>query len=289
MNTSLQTMIAGSCMFATLVLSRPGLAAPSTVAPSPRTVRLEIDVEGLGDTGIGLDQIVRRQLGPQLTQADFELVDQDNVEAAVTLQVRLRALESGEYDYGVHFDFIDGGRHIPAIEWVDCHMCVDARLIPMLDARAPELLMALEHRITEAAPAPAPTSAPLAASENPGPVDTPGLAEPEPQSHVITRRGIGGLVLAGLGVGGLIWSGVELSRGVVTMDNGNERIRYVDHRPAGYALIVGGTTALVGGAVLVFSDLSRQARRRNQLHASQPRVYPLLSPTGAGLGVIGRF
>jgi hypothetical protein len=299
MNNLSYLMIAGCCVCATLSLPRSILAAPppavSEPATEPRTVRLELDVEDLGDKGIGLDQTVREQLSPPLRQANFELVTTTDVEveAEVTLLIRFRALESGVYDYGVHFEFIDAGGSEPAIEWVDCHMCVDARLMPMLEEQTPALLAALAARVAEPSHVPAPVRVRErvavrddAATEV---VEGEDIADAGPEPTPITGLGIGGSVVAGLGVGALIWGGVELSRGVVVGDTRGLHIISVDHRPAGYALVVSGTTALVGGVISLAVDLARQAKRRDQARVGHARFYPLLTPSRAGFGVTGEF
>lgn len=295
MNKPLQTLTAASSLCAALLFPHPGLAAPATAEHEARTVRLEVDVEDLGDRGIGLDQAIRDQLGQQIERAEFELVDEGEAageaEAAVTLSVRFRALQSGDYDYGVHFEFIDEDGRVPAIEWVDCHMCVDARLMPVLDEQTPALLAALDARLADPVqvPAPVPVLVPVRADRADQTVPARDLGE-EPEHRAITGLGITGSVIAWVGIGALIGGGVELSRGVIVETNtGNERGERIDHRPAGYMLIGVGSTALVAGVVMLAVDLARQTKKRKQLRAGQAGVYPMFTPDGAGLGVLGKF
>ncbi|WP_172301991.1 hypothetical protein [Pseudenhygromyxa sp. WMMC2535] len=251
-------------------------------------MKLEVDVDDLGDNGIGLDQAISERLEPHITKADFELAGEGD-DAAMTLRVRFRVLESGDYDYGIHFEFIDGQSQEPAIEWVDCHMCVDARLMPVLDERTPALVAALDARAAELEREAAETSEPV--DEGPSGEGSPEEGAPDagPAPKPLTGLGIGGIVLAGLGAGGLIWGGVELSRGVVVEESRNNLRERVDHRPAGYTLIAVGSTALVTGAVLLAVDLSRQSKKRKQARERQAHFYPVLTPDGAGLGVSGKF
>ncbi|PRQ09169.1 hypothetical protein [Enhygromyxa salina] len=264
---------------AALLLPHSSHATPPPADTRDRSVCLEVDVEGLGDSGIGLDQTVRAQLGPRITQAGFVLVAAD--EATVVLQVRFRALQSGDYDYGVHFELVDHDQREPVIEWVDCHMCVDARLMPLLDEQTPKLLAALDARV--AAVEPEPRSVPPPVLMPARDVETGEIvAEPdrsvEPPPRRITTVGISGAVIAGIGVGVLIGAGRELSRGVVVDDVGREQVVRVDHRPSGYVLLGVGTTAVAAGLTMLLVDVGRQTR-----------LYPLASRDDAGLGVIGKF
>ncbi|KIG14938.1 hypothetical protein DB30_06240 [Enhygromyxa salina] len=249
------------------------MAAPPTASPAPRTVRLEVDADELGDKAIGMSQMIVDRVGPRVRAATFELVG-DGDPAEMVLRVRLRVLKSGEYDYGVHFEFVDdGGGREPAIEWVDCHVCVDARLIPVLDEQLPALLMSLEARVEALADA-----------------REAGAADETPPPKVITGLGIGGAIVAAVGVGVLIGGGVEVSRGVVLEDGLDEQGVRTDHRAPGYALVGVGAAALVAGVILLGVDLGVQAKKRKQrAGAGQARVFPLVHSTSVGLGVSGKF
>jgi hypothetical protein len=277
MTTSPSTMFTVCCLCIALAMARPSLAAapPTTAEPAPRTVHLKVDVDELGDRGIGLDKVIFDELGPQIAEAGFELVDED---AATVLLVRLRPLESSKYDYGLHFEFVEGGHRTPAVEWVDCHLCSDAKLIPALDARLPALILALDARAEELA------------AEATGDGDGGEGHEPDPEPKAITGLGIGGSVIAGLGIGTLIGGSIELSRGVVTESSGEQDRKRTDHRPPGYALVGVGATALVAGIVMLGVDLAAQSKKRKaRTKGERTQVIPVLTPETIGIGVAGRF
>ncbi|PRQ03829.1 hypothetical protein ENSA5_11980 [Enhygromyxa salina] len=286
MNKQIQTLIAsGACVCVALMFPRPGLAAAPTAEPQARTVKLEIDVEELGDKGIGLDQTIREQLGPRIAQAEFEIVE--GGDAAVTLELRFRELPSGEYDYGIHFEFIDGDRREAAIEWVDCHMCVDARLLPVLNEHTPALLAALVAEVAQfEAVEPVEVLRPeRGADETLGAGDRGEPREP----RRITGLGVSGSIIAGLGVGALIGAGIELGRGVIVEPSARELRETTDHLSPGYALLGVGGSALVAGVTMLAVDLGRQAKKRRQGRVQEAGVYPVFSRAGVGLGVTGKF
>jgi hypothetical protein len=270
-------MTAGCCLFAALLFARPSVAAPRA-APDPRTVSLHVDVDELGDKAIGLDKKILEHIGPPIDEADFQIVGDDS-DAAMVLRVRLRVLQSGEYDYGVHIEFVHGDSREPVIEWVECRTCVDARLFPVLDEQLPALLLALEDRAKELTVEPT--------GDGDGGEPDPGeVAMPKPT----TGLGIGGAIVGGLGIGALIGGGVELSRGLVIDETTTTEDRRIDHRPPGYALIAVGATALVAGAVMLGVDLAAQSKKRKaRAQAERAQVFPILTPESVGLGIVGRF
>lgn len=273
MSKSVPTFTA-SCLLVALSFARPSLAAPPADS-DPRTVSLQVDVDDLGDKGIGLGDKILEHIEPRIAEADFRIVKDDD-DAAMVLRIRFRALQSSEYDYGVHFEFVEGDSREPAIEWVDCHMCVDARLIPVLDEQLPALLLALDERADELA---------VAGNGDGG--------EPEPVGPMpkpITPLGIGGSIVAAIGVGALIGGSVELSRGVMTESLQREQRDVTDHRPPGYTLLGVGATALVAGIAMLGVDLSAQSKKRKaRAQAERAQVFPLLAPGSVGLGIAGRF
>lgn len=263
------------CLCAAISFARPSLAAPP-VGPDPRTVRLHVDVDELGDKGIGLGEKILEHIEPRIAAANFRIVE-DDADAATVLRIRFHALKSSQYDYGVHFEFVQGDSREPAIEWVDCHMCVDARLIPVLDEQLPALLLALDERAEELRAA--------------GSEDRGGEPEPvEPMPRPITGLGIGGSIVAALGVGALIGGSVELSRGVVTDVVPTEQRKVTDHRPPGYTLVGVGATALVVGLAMLGVDLAAHSKaRKARAQNKRAHVFPLLAPGRVGLGISGRF
>lgn len=276
-------IVAACCLSAALAFARPSLAAqPPTSAPSPRAVNLTIDVTELGDKGIGLDKVIRDHLGPRIEAADFALVGQQ--EAAIVLRLRLRVLESSQYDYGLHFEFVDGTTREPVIEWTDCHACVDDKLMSLLDDRLPAVLLALDTRAKQIAKQAEPVE-----TVEPVPDESEPVDEPKSAPNPITGLGIGGSVIAGLGVGALIGGSVELSRGVVVESFDREQRDRIDHRPPGITLVSLGTTAIIVGAVMLGVDLAKQSRKRKRSVARRPLVFPILTPNAAGVGTAINF
>jgi hypothetical protein len=235
---------------------------------------LKVNVDELGDRAIGLDADILERLAPRIAEADFVLADEDG--AATVLQVRLRQLQSGEYDYGVHFEFVDDGHRTPVVDWVECRLCVDETLISILDDRLPAVILALDERAKKL----------TAESAGDGGEPDDAASMPKP----ITGLGIGGAIIAGLGVGALIGGGVELSRGVVVESVGEPQRRVTDHRPPGYALVGVGAAALVAGVVMLGVDLAVQSKKRKApAPAERTHLFPLLTPTSVGIGLAGKF
>lgn len=288
----LSVIVAVSCLSAALTIARPSVASPSPAAqPNPRAIHLQVDVAELGEKGIGLDKVIRDHVGPRLEAANFELVDVP--QAAIVVRLRLRVLESSPYDYGVHFEFIDGTTREPAVEWADCHGCIDAKLMPILDERLPALLLALDERGKRVAAESEAEAEAASGGEGETGEEAPVEDEPvdtRPRPKPITGLGIGGAIVAGLGVGAVIGGGVELSRGLIVEEATTDERKRIDHRPPGYVLVGVGAAAIVAGAVMLGVDLAAQAKKR-KAHASAARtqIVPLLGPESVGLGVGGQF
>lgn len=280
MKKSIIALLSISCFAAGVLSPRHGLAAPPAASDeaSTRAVALEVDISAVGEHAQGLDEKIRETLQPKLEEANFGLVD----DAPLVLRVRLRTLESGPRDYGVHFEFVEADGSVDmAIEWVDCSFCADARLLPLLEAQAPALIDAIEER------AKATAQAANGNDDGSAVVDDRPEVRPVKPLGPLGHAGIGVTVL---GLGATIVGAVELSRGRVYDSPGDGYdLSGTDHRPPGYALVGVGAAATVAGLVILGVDAGRRAKQRKQSTTSRALIIPSITPSGVGVGVIGRF
>lgn len=256
----------------------PALLAESAAdtAEVSQRVHITVDIAQLGPRGDGVDGLVIEELTPKLEQAGFEVVDDH--EAAVTLHIRFEALREGKFDFGIHFEFVDGDRVDPATEWVACLSCADANLLPALDQLAPTLIEALEKHL--AAPASNPNGIP---SEN-GHDDPPVGPKPKP----IGPLGISGAVGLAVGIGLSVGGGIVLANPKQEITQSYEPFGVErDRTSLGVALLVPGATLVVAGTVMLAVDIAKRAKQRRL--SENVTVVPTVSPFGVGVGVAGQF
>lgn len=270
-------------------------AAPSEQAASHRTISISVDAAALGDQGVGIDKIVADDLRPRFESGGYQVVDRD---AALAFRLRFEPLRESRFDYGLRFEFVSGTEVESAIEWVACMTCTDAKLLEILDKKAPELLEATNERFAamEASAAGEESTTDegdsrAATTEESGTDDTGDGSEPVEVPRPIGPLGIGGAIGLAAGLGLSIAGSVELGRGVVVdIDLAKEIGTQIDHRPAGRALLGAGIGVAVVGIALLATDVAIRAKKRKAA-ASQHSVTitPALRPDYAGIGLGGRF
>gem|GEM_PF-1621626 len=300
----------GLLLSAGLALSplAPSQAAPGPEAPTPGlpgpTIRvaLEADVSELGELGHGLGKKMIEQLQDDFEAAGIEVVGVGEP-ADVALRIRIRVLESDEWDYGLHFEFVgeDKKRTRSAIDWFDCHLCVDARMFPRLDAVAPDLIAAIEREVASMAEV-------GDSGDNDGSGDTEGGGSsdsgedsdtgedpdggsepPPPKPKPIGALGFAGVAGLALGTGLGIAGVVELPRGVALgQSDATPFLDEIDHRTPGLVLLGVGAAVFVAGAVMLGIDVGTRAKKRRPDTARLPTVSPLVGRI-TGLGVAGKF
>jgi hypothetical protein len=285
----------------TTILALPSLVVTAAVAVGPAhppsgssgsaaaatPIHVEVDVSALGPEGTGVDRLVLDALTPSLEAAGYTLSAAALADRAVNLRVRFEVLRLDRFDYGLHFELIDGDTVEPAIAWVACLGCMDAKLLPLLDEHTPALLDALARD-----PAALEDLAAGAAGESSAGVVEPSdpPADRDPQLARIGPLGYVGIAVGVLGLGASVGGAVELSRGrVVTPGDRGYAREGVDHRPAGIALISVGVAATVAGVAMLGVDLGRRAKQRRRDHGASAVVVPVPSPTGVSLGIVGKF
>ncbi|MFO7567810.1 MAG: hypothetical protein R6X02_34540, partial [Enhygromyxa sp.] len=143
----LNTAITISTLSATLLAASPPAPTLLLAPEGARKVHVEVDASALGPDGEGMDGLIQENLLPKLQEAGFELVD--GGEEGIELRVRFEALRLEKFDYGVHFEFVEGDRVEAATQWVACLGCMDAKLLPLLEEKAAGVIAALEERVSE--------------------------------------------------------------------------------------------------------------------------------------------
>lgn len=284
----------------TFVLAMPlrgSIAAGSPEQGTPsRTLSISVDATALGDQGVGIDKIVANALRPRFEAGGYQIVEEG---AALAFRLRFDPLREDRFDYGLRFEFVNGTEVESAIEWVPCMTCTDAKLLEILDKKAPELLEATDERFaameasadddestTDESDTPGDSTGPASSNEDTG--EETGTIDPPPP---IGPLGIGGAIGLAAGLGLSISGGVELGRGLVdNIDLAKETGSQADHRPPGRVLLGAGIGVAVVGIALLATDLALRAKKRKAA-ASQHSVTvaPALRPDYAGIGLGGRF
>jgi hypothetical protein len=264
-------------------------AAPAASAAAAEPVALTVSVDELPEDERGVGPVLLEQLRSLVEAGGYEI--SEDAGAATVLRVRLRILEAGDRNYGMHFEFVDSGVVTPAVEWTDCVFCTEARMLQKLDAKKKELLAAIEAR--RKAPAVVDDGGEddgSDADDDSGDGDDGGDGGSEPLPKPIGPIGITGAAVSVVGLGAIAWGAVEVARGEVYEPSAGyfQDRTGTNHAPRGYALVGIGAAVTAAGLVLLGVDLARRAKQRKHAR-SQALVLPLVSPTGFGLGVTGSF
>jgi hypothetical protein len=275
------------------------LAAPlrGSIAAEPpeqrtpnRTISISVDAAALGDQGVGIDKIVVDRLRPHFESGGYQIVERD---AALAFRLRFDPLREDRFDYGLRFEFVTEAEVESAIEWVPCITCTDAKLLEILDKKAPELLEATNERF--AATETSTTSEESTSDEGDSRTtpdeastgeDTGEDGEPVEVPAPIGPLGIGGAIGLAAGLGLSIAGGVEFRHQTEELDLAKEVSGRADHRPTGRALLGAGIGVAVVGVALLATDLALRAKKRK---TNSVTITPTLSPEYAGIGIGGRF
>jgi hypothetical protein len=264
-----------------------GWAIPVQAAAAD-PVLLDVDVDELPESDQVVGPVILEHFGRLVEDAGFEVTDAS--EGATVLRIRLRRLEAGDRNYGIHFEFVDGGAVEPAIDWVDCVFCTEARMLQKLDAVAPSVLEAIEARQQASGD----EGEDAGEGGEGGGVGMDGGSEPEddggaePKRRPIGPLGGAGIGIAAAGLGVTIAGAVQWSRGRVPNDDLTSRISEGrDYTTQGQVLVGIGVGALVVGAVMLGVDMGVLAKRRSG--EARARISPTIGPERAGLVVQGRF
>lgn len=262
-------------------------APPAASAPAGEPVAIEVDVDELPEAERAIASVVLEHMRGLVEGGGYEVAQ----DAETVLRVRLRQLEAGDRNYGIHFEFVEGAVAESAVEWTDCVFCTEARLLQKLDAAQGEVLGAIAERQRGAVGDDG--GGEDGGGETTGGEETGGeeggdgdVGEPVKPIGALGGAGIG---VAVVGIGATIGGAVELSRGRVYDDGAetNDQRTGTDHRPPGYALIGIGAAAAIAGVVILAVDLSQRAKQRKQTQRAQAIIVPSL--TSIGVGVVGRF
>lgn len=278
-------------LVAALFVASPPLptlvAAPAADATEqPRSVHVSVDVTELGPKGVGVDGLVLDKLTAKLQEAGFEVVEASA--EAVQLRVRFVGLRVDKFDYGIHFELVDGDAVEPVIQWVACLLCVDANLLPLLDEHSPALIEALDRRLAGSATVEGEGEGEGAGDSTIGVDAVPEVGEP---IAVIGPVGGVGIGVAALGLGAVVWGSVELGRGRVYEDgsSANPDRSWTDHRLRGRALLGAGLGGVALGTALIVTDVVIRAKRRKQAREQTGIVVPMAAPEGIGVAWFQRF
>ncbi|KIG15271.1 hypothetical protein DB30_05815 [Enhygromyxa salina] len=255
-------------------------APPAASQTSADPIALAVDVSELPEAERGVGPVLLGQLRTLVEAGGFEITE--DPAAAMVLQVRVRILEAGDRNYGIHFEFVDGGSVVPAAEWTDCVFCTEARMLQKLESKQAELLASIEAR--QQVPAETDDGGDGGDSDS----EDDGGAAPLPKP--IGPIGIAGAAVSVVGLGAIVWGAVEVSRGRVYEHPAGlfyERTS-VNHAPRGYVLVGVGAAVATAGLVMLGVDMGRRAKQRKH-GRSQALIVPTFSPTGLGLGISGSF
>jgi hypothetical protein len=264
---------------------------PTSQASKRKIVALQVDVADLPEAERGVAPVVLRELRAMLERAGHVILD-DSTEGAIVLRARLRRMEAGNRNYGIHLEFMDGARATPAMEWTECIFCTEARVLERLQEVESELLSAIDRQQSQAS-AESDTGDDTSGDPPPnGDGDGDGDVGPPPKIAPIGPMGGVGIGVAALGIGGVVWGALELSKGRVhdqDPDTLDLHRTGSDHTPRGKVSLGAGIGGVVVGGALLVTDLVLRSKRRKQPPMSTSVVVPFLSKDTIGLGWTGRF
>ncbi|HLT38605.1 MAG TPA: hypothetical protein VK034_20095 [Enhygromyxa sp.] len=260
--------------------------SPRAEASAPIRVYIETDEKALGDRGNGMQGALVRELRAAFEAGGVELLDPEEMDPdAVRLRIRFSGKAEDVYlfNYELHFELIEGKTATQLIEPVMCSECFDPALYEALNHQVPALIEALEAEAASHAEGNDVTPPTGDGDAGDGDGDSTDLPK------AIGPLGFAGVGVTVVGVGVTIGGAVEWSRGrVYEQSAGYYRATGKDHGPLGYALVGVGAAATVAGLVMLGVDAGRRAKLRKQAR-SHVLVIPSISPSNAGIGIIGRF
>lgn len=257
-----------------LMLMLPRVASAEAPQREGARVRVVVEAKELGDAGVPIIEAAAPSLRAAVEAAGYAL--EDSVEAEATVRVRITYFNADDRDFQVHVE-ISAGAEMVRLESVGCPNCADEALVAVIEGQRDEILAALERTSSRA-------EEPQQQPQQVEPENEPIAPTPAPKPiGVLGGVGIG---VAVLGVGAIIGGGVELARGKVYDDVSRTRWdrTFVDHRPAGGALLGVGGVLLAAGVTMLVVDIVHSKKRREHAMA-----VPLLGPSMVGLGYTGQF
>ena len=257
------------------VLTAPAHAPAAPVsAERPASVRVVVDADALGDDAAAFfEERAYASVSAALEQAGYTVEDQ--VDADVTVRVRLSFYNADDLDYEVDVD-ISAGAELVRLETVACPQCVDADLLARVDELGADVAAGVARALEQVAEQP-----------QTQPVGD-GDGEPD-EVAAVGWLGIAGGSIAGVGLGLTIAGAVQFSRGKVFDDPDLTPIErgFVDHRIDGGVLLGVGTVAIVAGAAMLIADVVTRSNERSQQRAHI--AHPIIAPGIVGVGYIQRF
>lgn len=278
-----------------------GWSASSSVAyaaapkPSYAETRVEVDASKLERGGSTMEKSVASMSRNEVLQAVTQglgkhvtVVDEGG-EAVVHVELLWREYETSYY--GVRIE-VRRGSEAELVAVDECKLCDEEKLAAKVASRVPEVLAYLvnEQEEPEAQPReePQPEAEPGASpptqEQQPSPEEDDG-----PGYRRVGVAGYVGIASLALGVAGLAGGIPVLLEEPTTGARPNDDyvIETRDRVPLGATLVGIGGGLLLTGAVLVAVDQTVLRKRRARRGAVT--LVPSLSPTGANLGLVGRF
>lgn len=256
-------------------------SAPPAAAAARQRVALEVDVDELPQAERGVASVVLEHMRELIEGGGYEVAP----EAETVLRVRLRQLEAGDANYGIHFEFVEGDVVEPATEWTDCVFCTEARLLQKLDATEEALLKSIAER--QAAGSSDDGGGETGGEETGGDEGGDGDGDVGKPVKPIGALGGAGIGVAVVGIGVTIGGAVQWSRGRVPNDDITSMISEGrDYTGQGQLLVGIGVGAVVVGAVMLGVDVGLRAKRQK---APRAHIVPTLSGKHAGISITGRF
>lgn len=258
---------------------------PAAVDGPPRTGRIYVDADGLGDAG---PVIAGRSMKVGQAGLESQGVALTDAPAGPELRVVLSLRDSG--GYRVEYQIVYDGEVVPdGTGGFDCQLCTEDELVEKVEALAVQVAPKLVVPEPEVEP-----------DGDPDPKGDP-KGEPDPKIGTqdpitdddpgalggLGKAGVALVVLGGLGMVG----GVSLLviKPIPVQDDPLEATMARNTKPAGGAVLGVGVAVLVTGVALLAVDRKRAKAKEAEQPKAAAMVSPWIGADGGGIGVVGRF
>lgn len=275
-----------SLMMTLLLAGSPRASAappqPDAKADAPKTVRVEVDPEGLRgpQPDYVTDQTafyIRDDSTKMLVSTQHLTVVPNGDAPEIRVTLSWASYKDSKYEVAIHTT--RPGDEPKLLERFECE-CTDTELSNAVLERVPAALQQLaEEPPGPQTPNPPDESNPSETTQPPPDDTTPKPRALGPVGGLGILATIGGVALASVGV-------VQFTKGESTEPDADEQqTERANYRPAGGAWLGAGIATTVVGVTMLAVDLTVLKKRRQRAVSWTPTV----SPRHVGLSVAGRF